>query len=302
MPNRAQFFFSDGRYGWSEVYYDATAGSLALTETWTRAQKLASFRQNMLATGAGVCKGGPCTFPSLIWTRISNTANPRQTLFSNPSGLILNGIQGQGLIGKQLISASESGVAPDNPYSAVGLILSLANGGQSKRSISGVPDEFICDQAFDPSNGWVKSAQAFVDSLISGPWGALQATHPSTPPAGSVITAITQDAFGHPVITLTTGLPVGCSVRLTVWNYVANTGTPSINGTYRAFPGPATAGLATVWTLRKVFTPLSPLCFGNAIVYTPAVTAFTNAVLTRPTKRSRGRPTALPRGRARIRR
>ena len=39
--NRALMFFTDGVYGWSEVYYDPTTGNPPLILTLGRAQTLA---------------------------------------------------------------------------------------------------------------------------------------------------------------------------------------------------------------------------------------------------------------------
>ena len=132
--------------------------------------------------------------------------------------------------------------------------------------------------------------------------GMLSPTKTVPTPAGAVITAITQDAYGHPVITLAAPLPASCNTHLYVYGYVPLPGSPSINGIYRAFPGTVTAGNAATWTLRKRFSPLAPLCNGWAEVYSPTVSVFQQGTFTKPTKKSRGRPTALPRGRARARR
>lgn len=301
MPgfNRAIFYFSDSRFGWTETYWDASGGSPSLQATMKKAIALAQTRTPMLASGAAACASVPCTAPSLVAIRVSNSGNPRQSLFvANGQITIGNQNTTQNTYGK-LQTVRSGSTAPDNPYSAMGLLMNLNNNSQSKRALSGVPDTLICDQSFDNDNAWIEAAKTFIKKLVSDSWGSISATRPTDPPAGSYITAITQDQYGHPVITLTAPIPAQCNTRLTVWNYVAQPRTPSINGTYRAFPGPITGGNASQWTLRKVFTPLDELCLGNAIVYAPTVVAFSGGILTRPVKKSRGRPTSLPRGRSR---
>ena len=308
---KAVFFFEDGKSGWSESYYD-TGANPTLSSTYDRAMKLARARAKLLAGGGNPCGGAGCNNPLLTWVRVSQVGVPRNTMFGNPMGVtvIPGGVPtGWGLPDRP--SVSDVGVQPpDNPYSAILMICGLAGGGQSKRPLSGVPDALVCDQSFDRNNAFIKAWKQFATELTNGSWGALSALGAEAtrnPALGIQIGSVTQDALGRPILTPVTPIPqpagINCctGARVTVSCYVADHGTPVINGTYRAVLGITGTQITSV-TLKHVFRPLAPFCPGYFQFYAPVVLPFTSAVLDKPMQRKRGRPFGLSRGRSRTRR
>ena len=300
--NKATFFINDGSYGWSESYYDK-ATSPALGDTMTRALALAKPRSQMLGSASACALG--CSAPILQWIRVSQLGAARRTLFATigtfnvPNPQTLVAVASTNVSIKNL-PANET--AADNPYSALEMALELSGGGTSKRAISGVPDDVICDQGFTQNSPFFSSAKTFIQQLIQS-WGALQRLTPSSPPAGSVIDTITQDPNGRPIITLAAALPIACcaTMQLQIFCYKATPGSPVINGIYRAFPVYTPPAVTTaVWMLNKAFPPLFPLCNGYAIQPAPSVASFNSGRFIRPMKKSRGRPTNLVRGRRRV--
>jgi hypothetical protein len=299
--NRATLFINDGSFGWSESYY--RVGSETFQATMARAAILAQLRQNMLG-GVASCSV-TCTGPTVRWIRVSSRfpGQQRLGLFATYGGILLNDPAQQQQLPQ--LPGLKGGVldAADNPYSAIEFILTLAAGGQSRRAISGVPDDFICDQGLSNVGGFVNALKLFVGELVAN-WGALTSRPPATPLPGQVILEITQDPSGRPIIKLTSPVPIVCSQKLQVFQYVAVPGTKNLNGTYLALPQTPSVpmtGSTDIWLLRRPMPPLSWLSMGNALVPTPVVSAFTYPVSTpRPTKRDRGRPFGLSRGRARV--
>lgn len=283
MANRATFLFSDGKFGWTESYYDSNNAG-AVPATMANAQRLAQSRQQALAGPASKGQLGP----QLQAIRVSNVETPRKTLLaginSSPNQL------------QSIKVSNPSAPAADNPYSAVGVVFGLTSGRQSKRSFSGLDDSVILDQELGSSTLLSKLDSFLATLRTGGVWGALsfdRATANQRP-----ITAVAQNPKGQPQLTLSAALapPAGvCSIKVAVIDYKGNAGTPSINGVFQGFPDATNA----IWTLGRVFKPLDPLCLGIMMLWEPVVDLFVSSLITGPTKKSRGRNFRLPRGRAR---
>jgi hypothetical protein len=319
--NKVTLFFGDGRYGWSESYYDNVTGN-DLNTTLTKAIILGRVRSRLLAQGANPCQSIRCTVPNLLYIRVSNVNNPRQTTFAKPDGVRItnNGNQvpwASSNSGSGWLSGFGDivGTAPaDNPYSAVDMLWEMSDNSVVKRAISGVPDWLICDQTTDNTTAWTSQFQAFAINLVKN-WGSLTKKpifNGGVPPGtAQQITNVTQNAAGQPIITVTPGWPLfvagspfpnPCNTHITVFGFVPLKPAPTINGVYRAFAqGAAVGGLYTQWLLRQSFKPVGPpgpLCLGFAMPTAMNVLTITDVVLGGPMKKDRGRPFDLPRGKS----
>lgn len=326
--NRATLFFTDGSFGWSETYWDTAYGA-ALKDTLGRATTLARARAAMLAQGSNPCAGGPCGKPVLTWIRISSLSNPRATMVANPAGVVAVQGAGQTNIGSGG-SGQVAGLAADNPYSAVLMVANLVGGGTSRRPLSGIPDGFVCDQSLAPGSAFTKAFQRFGNVLANGDWGALSEYGsgfakpvpfiPNPNVAGGVgsavaIASVTQDAQGHPVVSLASPLPMppgistACGFRATIFGYIGDHKSPNINGTWRMVTTvPYSAGPPVVQQQIRLSKAMAPLastiaCNGWIQFYNPVVVPFTTPVtLERPMSKKRGRPFGLQRGKSKVRR
>lgn len=286
MPNKATFIFADGRFGWTESYYDKNDQG-SLENTGDAAVELANGRKQFLA-GTTPKSGAR---PQLNVARISTVGVPRKT--------ILIGLNGN----KNVLNDIKNPVAQkppaDNPYSAIAVVLTLNSGRQSKRSFSGLSDQLILDQAIGSGTGLGKM-EAFLKSLTTkGVWGALGYDRDTV--NQSLVQDIVQGADGRVKLTLVapvTPTEGECSQKVVVEDYTGAPGTPVINGIQTAVPD--ATGLN--WTLDRVFKPVSPLCKGKLLLWEPETDLFNRFVITGPAKKSRGRPLRLPRGRSRSRR
>lgn len=306
--NRGTIFFEDNAYGWGENYYDTALGA-TLVETMNKLISLAKKRSNMLAQGPGTCFGGNCQGPTVSRLRTS-VVGGRATLFATPDDVLTQEAPGNPTYikgGTINLSPKKQGIqtaAPDNPYSAMNLIVQMDNGHQSKRKISGVPDEVICDQSWNTSTAWNSFGKSFLKELVAGNWGGVVPTPGTLVPAQTTtiqqILTLSQDSQGHAVITVGTGFPPNCNARYVVQHYVAVPGTPRINGIQRWFPGtpdPIT-GLSKQLTSRQTYKQLDAICLGEIFVYVPIVSKFNTATFTQPGLKKRGKPIGGPRGRA----
>lgn len=289
--NRATFFLGDGKYGWSENLWDPVQAA-PLTDTLNKAMALAPVRNAMLATG-----------PFIQYIRLSIEGVPRSSLFvalnKNAKIAAWNGQQIKSLTGNIQLPA-------DNPFSSVKVMLSAAIGTPasnflSKRSISGVPDSLILDQDLDAGDPWFPAWQKYLGRLIAN-WG-IKTYKRHTPNANNNITTIIQDAGGQPTITVKAPLLLVltsvCTINIRIVGYVADSGTPNLNGLYRAkiIGDPANG----VYQLLHPFKPLVPLCNGMAFLDDIVVPPITAGAVMGPGKKSRGRPFGLSRGRSRRR-
>lgn len=293
--NKALFLFTDQSYGWTESLYDPV-DSPSLQDTLNKAIALAPVRQKMLAENL-----------QIAGIRVSTIGVPRSSLGvvlgKNAKVSAWNGQSIKSLIGNIQLPA-------DNPFSAVKVILaaSVTQGAttynlQSKRSISGVPDALVLDQDLDAGDPWFPAWQNYLARLVAN-WGILAYVRPVPNVQANLIKSIIQDTAGNPVITLTNALATlsaSCTFQLRVYGYKSNPGGPTINGVFPAKPNNSVGGMADTWTLLHPFKPLDPLCLGAAAFNALQVAAIKGGSVVGPGKKARGRPSRLPRGRARKR-
>lgn len=301
MPvTKVTLFLNDGRGGWTESYY-ATSLSLTPLLAVPLALQLGKKRSAMLASGC-VVGCDPCSSPGLTNIRISTLGAPRNTLFLSSNGALLG--QGPASVlpnpSTAIVKFPLASVPPDVPWTGVGVILALANGHSSKRTFTGIPDAMSCDQGYLQEGPWWSVAQAFFNYLCGGSWGALtpQASPPG--PAPVPIASWSQLTAGNPQFTVAAGDAFNalCGNKFVISGYKAYSGTPNLNGITSASPNTPGTATAVEWNLRQITKPIDPQCNGFVTPYVPTVTAFLLALSTQLTKKNRGRPTALLRGRS----
>ena len=283
MPNRAEIEFGDGKYGWTESYYDNNdENSQELTET--AARKLADSRAELLAGPSGTTPPTQPVIERIVITTIGNPRLSRVVKFNNTSSKTIKN------------RSQPAGSAPDNPYSAYGVTFQLQNGHKSPRAISGVPDAALTGQTgVKGLTGFFGALDRFIAHLTAdnSPWGAL--TFAPSPQPLNMITAITQDPNGRPTITPAEALvaPDGsCSLEVVIADYSPEPRTPSINGQHSAII------VGENVMLKTVYKPLKPLCKGYIWLYEPAWSKFVGGTKTGPRKKNRGRPLNLPVGKS----
>lgn len=318
-------YFSDGKFGWSETYYTLAQVLLKTNlidpiSLLPATVKLAQARASMLAGAPSGCSlalaGYQGSAPYLEYIRISQVGQPRNTAFYDPqSGQIINsGSLSASLSNNPLnVSGLLSAETADNPYSAMEMLMTLSNGLTVKRSLSGIPDSVICDQAWNRSNSWYTLWLAFANALVTGGWGvasnSITANNASL--VGSEpITGISQiDPLGRPTITIPGALSYATSIngcpdyRVLIYCYrSAPGGYPNLNGVYRVnLPQGSSAPAGTVLQIQRSFKPLNPSNYGSVMPYNgPFFSPIRAITLTRPVAKKRGRPFGLPRGRARV--
>lgn len=329
---KVTFFFGDGRYGWSETYYRLlNSGSSigaggngqitpsSLLGTLPDVIKLAQARANMLPTAVSACgitAGGPVgSRPALEYIRVSQVGFPRNTVFYDPqSGDVVNStalpasVTTNPLTNTTLLADSPA----DNPYSAIEMEMTLANGLTSRRALSGVPDVNICDQNWS-GGSWYQLWKVFAGVLVNGGWGVASSsiTANGRSIAGAQpITSITQaDALGRPTIGVAVPLDFGTTLtgcpdfRVQIFCYRSMPGNlPNLNGVYRVnLPPGTTAPRGTAMQLSRSFLPLQAFDLGMVMPYSgPGFTGILAATLTRTISKKRGRPFGLQAGRRRV--
>lgn len=331
---KATFFITDGRYSWTESYYNTNgmtdgikATQTALGAIMLQAVRLARFRAAMLPSSTvtnsqqSTCTSG--SFPQLVYIRISQVGSPRNTLFFDPSGStltssILQTNRVPPFKSDKLLQLTQA----DNPYSGVQMELSLNNGLTSKRVLSGVPDNSICDQTVDSSSDFATLFNVFAAELVNTQWGVISssvtANNNGSVPAGAVpILAWSADdpVFCRPTITVGSAWPAattpqGCGNQyVQVICYKSNPGPfPNLNGIYRI--GTTTSGTLTTgsgnqpsfsFQINKSFKCFNPFFNGYVIPYAgPKFVDITGAQITGAVLKKRGGSFGQPHGRRRI--
>lgn len=324
---KCTFFFSDGKYGWSETYCQSllTGGKLAVSQSLASVMpavlRLAAKRGNMLPGAVGNCSNitnrGVKTTPVLEYIRISQVGVPRNSLFYSPSGGELVTPAGAANINVAFPSDTTMlALTADNPYSAVEMEISLGNGLVTRRAISGVPDSVVCDQEWSYNSSWYTLWKAFAQQLFLDQWGVLSssvAANGVNLTNATPILGISQqdDIFCRPYIQVgSVGNFVG-SGNICGGNYVqivcykSNPGPfPNLNGIYRIgtiTPATILTGSATTqgfqFQLNKSFKCLNPFNLGYVLPYAgPAFVPITGAQLTRTILKKRGSPFDRPHG------
>lgn len=321
--------FDDGKYGWREAYYANGSGNL-LPNSNNQVNMVAMLpvflplikaRAKMLAgpSNAVNCGGigsysGSCNGPVLTQVRLSQTDFLRNSMIFNPiSGDLVAG----GTVADSLSTVGLNGLGidqpADNPYSAIEMVMSLANGLVSKRALSGVPDGVVCDQSWSKTtNGWYGRWKSFAKVLTNGSYGTVSSSMASNGitqlnAGGTQITDITvasdcsltvQVASIAPLIQTSPGL---CpATRFQIYCYDAKRGYKNLNGIYRGVINSTDS--AAPFVQLRYSGPCPQFNFPGFIrVYTgPTFVKINAATLGETMLKRRGGPFDRRRGRRRV--
>lgn len=320
---KVTFFFSDGRYGWSENYFcigsqksGAPSGVLDPWGVLSNAFPLARARANFLALQSTTCSQGIIAAtvgaPGLEYIRISQVGQPRNTAYYTPYGGEIVGSNipaGQPSSQGLRTDTQLATFAADNPYSAVEMECTLGNGLTVKRAMSGFPDGMICDQSWGAGNPAYTLWKKFAKILTNGVWGVASSSivANNVNVAGAVpIENIAQNVQGQPQLSVSTIFQLntgnnGCPIfSVQIFCYKSAPGRyPNLNGVWPvANIVPGTSALQII-TLNRVLKPISAARYGSVIPYAgPSFSPFINVELTGTMNKKRGRPFGLRAGRA----
>lgn len=328
---KCTFFFSDGKYGWSETYCQSLAGGTKIASDATlqsllpKVVTLASLRGNMLPGAVGNCSTitnrGVKSVPVLEYIRISQVGQPRNSIFYAPNGGELLTVGGQSNLNRLFTPDNTLlGLTADNPYQAIEMELQLANGLVTRRALSGIPDAFVCDQEWQYGSAWYILWKKFAAQLLADNWGVLSSSVNANGVNLSTATPIvgigqSDGVYCRPFIQVAS---IGALTQQTVTCggsyvqivcYKSNPGPfPNLNGIYRIGsiqPTTILQGSATVqgyeFQLNKSFKCLQPFNYGYVIPYFgPSLVGITGAQLTRTINKKRGGPFDQPRGRRKL--
>lgn len=327
---KVTMFFGDGRYGWSETYYTQTVNQSKLAVAPTnplavlpQTVTLAAARAAMLPGTVSNCvllNNGVATKPVLEYIRISTVGAQRVTAFYDPqSSEIVNGVNLAPSITNQPLTTSQvlANDSASNPFTGIEMECQLGNGLISKRILSGIPSQDICDQAWGKSSGWYGLWKNFANILTTAGWGTLSNSPFNN--AGLLsgifqpLLAATTQADGRVLLEWSTAmsfntLATGCPdwrIMIACYRPVPG-GYPRLNGVYRiSDPQSTTIGTGSnsqpgfSALTKRVFKPLNTFNLGYIAPFSVGVfTPFVSATLTRTMSRKRGRPFGQSRGRA----
>lgn len=293
MASKVTFYFSTGRYTWSEAHVMTLSG--IPTAIQAEAIRYANMRVPCLGNAASLEAIRISEIPaSRLVDDVDEAAYPHvPTWPADPTGL---------------------SYTTDRAYSA--LLIQL-KGGLSDRNfyMSGVPDGLI-DNFGDPVKGfsWVGAPAAqtrfltFLNYLTSGAGWGYQATRFSalTQAAGAPVTLnLYPGMVGIPTQAPLAGVILGSQVLMRGWRR-NNVRLAGLSGFYQvAAIVPPTAPASTPYTYFLSRTGnVSPTNFetvGQIGLATPQLEVYTNYSFIRAVKRSRGGSYGLPRGRSRTR-